>query len=190
MLAHRMDGLERLIGGGDRTHELDQLHGRHRIEEVHAQHAVRPLCGCRQLNDGNRTRIARQDRLWWADLIELCKQLLLEVEVLDGCFNHQVTISEVFQPRRPSHPAARRLLVCWCQLATLHRRLHRCLDVVEPPGQELVVDLTHEGIVAGTCAHLGDASAHQPNPYNANALNLHSILFSFHSVPPLWRVTD
>src|SRR6266568_3273401 len=189
-LAHRMDGLERLIGGGDRTHELDQLHGRHRIEEVHAQHAVRPLCGCRQLNDGNRTRIARQDRLWWADLIELCKQLLLEVEVLDGCFNHQVTISEVFQPRRPSHPAARRLLVCWCQLATLHRRLHRCLDVVEPPGQELVVDLTHEGIVAGTCAHLGDASAHQPNPYNANALNLHSILFSFHSVPPLWRVTD
>src|SRR6266566_1381473 len=40
MLTHRTDGFERLIRGGERTHELDQLHGRHRIEEVHAQHAV------------------------------------------------------------------------------------------------------------------------------------------------------
>src|SRR6266487_179307 len=91
---------------------LDQLHGRHWIEEVHAQHAVWPMCGCRQLNDGNRTGVARQYRVWWADLIELRKQLLLKGQVLNGCFNHQVAIGEVFQPRCPPHPAAYRLLVC------------------------------------------------------------------------------
>src|SRR5712691_8135124 len=111
-LTHRTDGFERLVRGGEGTHELDQLHGRHRIEEVHAQHAAWPLRGCRQLNNGNRTRVACQDRVWWADLIELLKQLLLEVQVLNGCFNHQVAIGEVFQPRRAPHPAARRLLVC------------------------------------------------------------------------------
>src|SRR6266487_1082121 len=188
-LTHLTHGFEGLIRGGEGTHELDQLHSRHRIEEVHAQHVAWPLCGCRHLNDGNRARVACQDSVWWADLIELRKQLLLEVQVLDGCFNHQVAVGEVFQLRRPSHPAPRRLLLCCCQLATVHCRLHGGLDAFEPLGQQLVVDLAHEGIVAGTCAHLGDASAHQPDPYDANALNLHSTLLLPLGVP-LWRVTD
>src|SRR6266487_1725322 len=111
-LTHHTNGLKCLVRGSEGRHKLDQLHGRHWIEEVHAQHAVWPMCGCRQLNDGNRTGVARQYRVWWADLIELRKQLLLKGQVLNGCFNHQVAIGEVFQPRCPPHPAAYRLLVC------------------------------------------------------------------------------
>ena len=38
-----LGGLEGLVLGGDAAHQLDQLHHRHRVHEMHADEALRPV---------------------------------------------------------------------------------------------------------------------------------------------------
>ena len=59
----RVHALEGRIARLQPANHLDQTHHRHRIEEVHPDHAVRPSRPRRQLGDRDRRRIRRQDRV-------------------------------------------------------------------------------------------------------------------------------
>src|SRR5436309_10492083 len=121
------------------------------------------------MNDGNRASIACKDSIWRTDLIELCKQVLLELQILDGGFNHEITISEVFQSGCTPQSTMYTIQICRCQLATLYSRLQGLFDTFKSLCQILIAHFTYERIVSGTGTNLGDTGAHQPSSYNTDS---------------------
>ena len=57
-------------------------HHRHRIHEVHADDAVRPLGHAGDFGDRNRGGVAGEDGFGRSHLVELAEQLVLEFAVL------------------------------------------------------------------------------------------------------------
>ena len=95
---HRRIGLVR---SRQPANHLNQLHHRHRIEEVHPDHLVRTLGHRRQLRDRDRRRIRRQNHLRPAEVVQVAEELRLDLDALARRLDHEVA------PRQP-HPIHRR----------------------------------------------------------------------------------
>ena len=63
------DFCERIFRSSDAVDEFDQFHDRSRVEEVHADNFVRTFCSCADLRDGQRGRVAGQDRVFRAEFV-------------------------------------------------------------------------------------------------------------------------
>ena len=59
-MRERRRPLVRLVARRQRADDLDQLHERHRIEEVEAAESIRPLGRGRDLGDAERRRVGRE----------------------------------------------------------------------------------------------------------------------------------
>ena len=79
-----------VVGRRDRGDDLDQLHDRRGIEEVHAHDVLRALGRRSEVDDGQARRRGRQDRAGLADLVEGLEQHRLHRQVLDDGLHHQV----------------------------------------------------------------------------------------------------
>ena len=74
----------------DGADHLDEAKHRHRVEEVHADHAVRPAGHRGERRDRDRGRVGREDRLRRQRLVGRAEDRLLHGEVLDDRLDHQV----------------------------------------------------------------------------------------------------
>ena len=104
--------VERLLGGHDRAHELDERQHRHGVEEVHAEHALglRGVGG--ELHDRHRGGVGGEELGVGQDLVELEEQLALGAP----------------RPRRPPRWRRRRPRGprrAWCRRAARRRRCGR-----------------------------------------------------------------
>ena len=88
---------DRLVGGGDRADDLDELHHRRRVEEVDAAHQLGPLGGHGQFDDRQRRGVGGEDRVGLDDRVEFGEQRLLDGEVLDDALDHEVGERELGQ---------------------------------------------------------------------------------------------
>ena len=129
-VAQRADGLGDVVGGGDRGDDLDQLHDRRRVEEVHADDVLRPLRSpVAQRDDRQRRRGGGQDRAGLADLVEVLEQRRLDLRgprrsPRPRGRRRARSSSEVVPVSRPSTSSLGRLL----ELAALDRLVERALD--------------------------------------------------------------
>ena len=73
--------------------DLDELHERNGVHEMNAQEPIAPAAGAPQGRDRNGGRVARQDGVGRAEVIELAKELLLERQILGDSFNHKIRTS-------------------------------------------------------------------------------------------------
>ena len=117
------DDHERLghpVFGQKTVDHFDELHQRHRIEEMKAAEALR----CFELGCDSRHRQRRRVRGEYAigrdDVFELREKLALRLEVFHDGFDHDMARLEVGKPiddldaawRRPPHPPAHAALLC------------------------------------------------------------------------------
>ena len=69
---------------------LDAAHHQRRVEEVHVGDAVRAPGGVGELRRHDRRRVRGEDRVRRRDLVEVGEDLPLDVQLLDGGFDHEV----------------------------------------------------------------------------------------------------
>jgi hypothetical protein len=108
---------------GDHFHHL---HQRHRIEEVVAGKALRPLQAAGDGRDRERGGVGGQHRVGRDDAFQLGEQALLDVQPFDDGFDHQLAAGQVAQAGGGPQAA----------LAGLHGgRVHAALflQLVPPP---------------------------------------------------------
>ena len=90
----RERGLEGLVGGQLGADDLDERHQRSRVEEVHADDALRPCRRRRDLGHRQRRCVRRQHRVGTADPVELGEELPLRLELLDDRLDHELAVRE------------------------------------------------------------------------------------------------
>ena len=88
-------------------HHLDQSHKWYRVEEVHAQHPLGALRRRRDLCDGKRARVRRQDRLVGRRSVQLVEGVALQGEVLGNRLDHEVREGQLPKARRLTDPSQR-----------------------------------------------------------------------------------
>ncbi len=115
-------GLERRLAGALARHDLDELHHRRRVEEVHADHALGPGHAGGDLGHAQRRRVGGEHAVVAHDLGDAPEQLALELERLRRRLDHDVGVGQRGEssaastgrprrrraaPSRPRAPAAR-----------------------------------------------------------------------------------
>ena len=92
----RARSLQRDVARHEAGDQLDESQHRHRVEEVDADHLLRPLGGGAELHDRDRAGVAGQDRSIGGDVaVELAEDVDLHALVLDDGLDHQLAIGEV-----------------------------------------------------------------------------------------------
>src|SRR5450830_9478 len=94
LLAERPRELHHLpvgrIARDDRSHDFDELHHGHGVEEMQTRELLRPLRRHRHLDDRQRRGVRAEDRLRLARPVECRVRLLLQIEILDDRLDHHV----------------------------------------------------------------------------------------------------
>jgi hypothetical protein len=80
--------------GRNTTNQLDQLHHRDRIHEVHAHESARPVGDGSQSGYGNRRGIGADQRLRLQDRAKRLENFPLQLLVLARRLDHQVAIAK------------------------------------------------------------------------------------------------
>jgi len=88
------DRRHRVVAGELTADDLDELHDRNRVHEVHADDLTRTLRRGADHGDRDGRRIRRQNGLGLADRIEPAEELGLDGGVLDDCLDDEVAIGQ------------------------------------------------------------------------------------------------
>src|SRR5215467_15874185 len=174
------------VVGEDGAHYLDQLHQRHGIEEVQAQHLSGPLGGGGHGGDVARGGVGREKRMGPADGVELGEGLVLERLALGDHLDDEIAVLEVFQMRRAPEPAHRLVLGPRFDPGLGDQAFQRFLDSAQALVEEGLIRLDHQGGEAGLRRHLRDARAHEPAADHTNLLDGHARAASW-TIDRWWR---
>ena len=148
--------------------EVDERHHRHRIEEVHADHPVRPARRGGKRGDRDRGRVRGQDRLGWEYRVRLAEDLLLHGLVLHDRLDHEVGRDDPLDRRDAAEN------VFESDVGALGSKP---LEALPHCGQTLI-HRSGSGIVkrhapSGCGQHLGDAAAHLTRADDEDVLEAH-----------------
>ena len=146
------------------AHDLDERHQRRRVEEVHADDALRPRRGGRDLGDGERRGVRREHGVGPADPVELGEELPLRLELLDDRLDHEVAVGEVVELGRQRQPPDRRVARALLQLPLLDLAREEVRDPAARLLGQLERDLAADGVHARLDAELRDPGAHRAQP--------------------------
>ena len=93
-VAHRR---ERAVGGAQPAHHLDQLHRRHRVEEVHADEVAGAAHQRGQPRDRQARGVGGDDAVLADDLVEPLEDLALDLEILGRRLEHDVAALQLLE---------------------------------------------------------------------------------------------
>src|SRR5215470_10892175 len=191
---HLPYGLHPLVGalhggvvGEDGAHHLDQLHQRHGIEEVQAEHLLWPLGGGGHGGDVAGGGVGSEERVRRADAVELAEGLVLHRLILGDGLDDEVAALEILQMRRAAEPAHRLVLGPRLDLRLGHQALEALLDPAQALVEEGLVCFDHDGGEARLRRHLGDAGAHEPATDHTDLLDGHARATSLDDLPMVTR---
>ena len=165
--------LERLLRGRQPGDDLDQLHHRHGVHEVHADDPVRPPGLGGDAADGDGGGVGGQDRFRFAELIELAEDLELDLLILGGRLDHDVGRGHVLEADAAADPPQEGVLVRGGHLALLDVAGQDAGDGLQPLVDEFLPHVVHDDGEPAGGRHLGDAVAHLAGADDAECLYLH-----------------
>ena len=171
-LAEGVRRLERVVGGALGADDLDERHQRRRVEEVHADDALRFRARRRDLGHGQRRRVRREHDVVADEAVELGEQLLLRLELLDDRLDHEIAVGEIRHVRGERQPRDRRVAVALLESALLHLAREEVADPFAGALAELGGHLPADGLHSGLDAELRDPCAHRSEPDDADLANL------------------
>ena len=141
---------------------LDELHRRHRREEVQPQHPFGAPRGGRQLRDRDRRRVGRDQRVLPQHLVELREDRGLDVVVLDDRLDHQLTAGQRVQLRRPADAVTQLGYIRRRELAGGQRAIQRRVQALTRVHEPRRVGLIEHHGDRGARRRLRDAGPHEP----------------------------
>ena len=153
--------------------DFEQRHARDRREEVHADHPLRPLRRRRDLVDRDRRRVGGEHRLAGRHRLHFTQHLLLDLEVLEHRFDHELGATEPgigVAPRNQGDEAGVFVLGDAASLEPVVEDLAR--------GEESLRDARQVGVLQPDVhARLGhrracDPGPHEARPHDAKPLHL------------------
>ncbi len=139
---------------------------------MQADEKLGPLGRHRQLGDGERRGVAGDQRAGLEHGVERGEGFLLELDVFDDRFDHQVAVGELGQLGDPVQAAAGGLALGRGE-ALLDRLVERLLDPPEAFCKQVRIHFPHQGRMSSGGDHLGDARAHEAAAQYADCLDLH-----------------
>jgi hypothetical protein len=139
---------------------------------VHADDALGPRSGGRDLGHRQRGRVRGQDRVAREDAFELREDLLLHVQLLDDGFDHEVAVGQVVELRRQREPLQRGIALLGRHPALFDTAVEVALDRRARPGAQLVGDVAPDRLQPRLDDDLRDARAHRPQPDHTYLANL------------------
>ena len=144
--------------------DLDQLHGRRRVEEVQADEPVGPGGGRGQFRDAQARGVRGQDGLGRAGLVQSLIERPLPVHDLGDGLYHQIGVGHLGRLLDLGDPFDLRDDLgrpLGSDLALLDRLVQALRDDPEAALDELVADVAQHDVVTGVGCHLGDAGTHR-----------------------------
>ena len=146
--------------GDDGLDDLDELHDRCRIEEVHADDPLGVARGNGDLGDRQGGGVGREDGVLVDDLVELGEDVLLQVEVLRHRLDDELAVLEVVEVRGELHARDEGRLVLLGELAAGDGTARGGVEVFPTARHRLVVDLDGDHLDAVASEDLDDAGTH------------------------------
>ena len=174
----RDDGRANLVRGLQGANDLDQLHHRDGIEEMHADHAARRFRRRRNLGDGNRRGIGRQNGVDAADAVEIGHHRLLDLEFLQHRFDHQIALAQRLQFGRRRDPRESRIGVGDFEFFARNQPVEAFPDRVDALIERFWRNVAQDDGKAGHGEGLGDAIAHRARADDTDPLD-----FDRHATP-------
>ena len=176
LLADLEAGRERLVGGGDGLHDLEQRHHLRRVEEMQPEEAIRAR-GRRGLVDHReRGGVGREPGVLLDDRVDRLPHLELRPEVLADRLDHEVAVGEGAVVGRALDPGADGVGLVALHPALLHGPGKLLLDLADALADLVVVDFAHDDVPARLGADLGDPVAHQATTDDSNLADCHVLL--------------
>ncbi len=140
--------------------DLDQLHDRGGIEEVHADDIGGSRGRGGALDHGQAGCRRREHSPGGADVVEVGEEHLLDRQILDDGLDDELDVGEIVQLRRAGHPRQRRVAVGLGELAALDALLQRAGDRGDYLRGLLGATGHEHHVVAGLGEHFDDAGGH------------------------------
>jgi hypothetical protein len=160
-LGQRLDVVEDIVGGDDSANNLDELHHRRRVEEVHPQDPRGLLRGDGKLGDREGRGVGGEDRVVGDDRIERGEDLLLEGQVLGNRLDDELAPGELGKICRIADPPVQRLGVLGGEFAAADGPGGRLGEDALAMLECVAVDLDRDDRQAVTGEDLGDPRAHR-----------------------------
>src|SRR5256885_252219 len=156
-----------------RFEDLDELHDRRRIEEVHADDAVRALRGGRHFCDAQRGCVRGEHDRRRADPVQLRVEFLLDLHFLEDRFDHELRAIDPFL-QRPDSVNLREDSIDFRlgHLAPLHPLLEGLPNAAEAAVDEALLDIPHRHLESGRGTRLGDPRSHGARANHGDLLDV------------------
>ena len=162
------------VGGGViGVDDLDELHGGHRAEEVHAEELLGALGGGGQLGDAQRGGVGDEDGLGLDQVGQLLEGLLLQLHVLDHGLDDDVDVGQVVQVGGGLQVGEPRVGLLLGDLALGDLLVEVVLDAGHALLQGGGAVVVQDDLVAAFHRDLGQTSAHRTCAVDANSLDFH-----------------
>ena len=139
---------------------------------MHPDDPLRGGDGRRDLGDGQRRRVRREDRVASDDALELAKEIELRAELLDDRLDDEVTVREVVERRRERERRERVVPLLRRHLGLVDLPAEEVRDPLVRPAAELVGHLAPDRLVARLDRELGDTGPHGAETDDADATDL------------------
>ena len=170
--AEGVRGLERVLGSELGADDLDERHQRGRVEEVHAEDALRPLGRSPDLRHGEGRRIRREHGIRADDRLELGEEPSLRLELLHDRLDHEVAACELGELGRQREPTDGIVAGGLLERPLLDLAREEVRDAVASALGEVERDLAADRLDAGLDAELRDPGTHRTEPYDADPRDL------------------
>jgi hypothetical protein len=153
---------------GVRAHDLDERHQRRRVEEVHPDRALRAFeHGC-DLGDRERRRVRREHRAVAHDRFEGAKELVLDGEILERRFDHDVAIGEIRELGRQAEARHRCVARTLLERPLLDLARQEMRDAIASAFAARGLDLAADRVEPRLDRELRNPGAHRPEPDDAD----------------------
>ena len=169
----------RCIACAQAPDDFHQGHHGHRVEEMHANEAIGPRSGRRQLGDGDRRGVGCDDHLWPHQGIHLLENFDLEFVVFGGGLDHDVGRLERVVACAGADAGQCVGLVGLCQFFFFDQAFQAGSHRGDTLGGSRIRNIHHHGVDACQCADLRNAISHGASANDANSLNTHVNPFQY-----------
>ena len=141
---------------------LDELHKRRRVEEVHANRAMSLTDGLAQPAHRQRRCVRGNDRIVRQPLNNLGQHSSLGIEILDHSLDNKATRAQVRRGSRRPQPRCRRIRLAARQSPLLHEPIETPPDPINRGLNSRLVDIQELDRPPTGRSNLRNAGAHRP----------------------------
>ena len=180
--ADRHQGFGHPILGLQPVDHLDQLHQRHRVEEMEAGETLRGLELGGDRRHRQRGRIGDEDAIGSHDGFELGEKLALGIEIFDDCFDHDMTrfhVGRTADDLDAAYCGNRRVLA---HAALLGGAGEHFIDEIARFLRSAGATVGHQNVHAARGRDLGDAASHRAGADHADR-QIGSVCVEVHGFP-------